>query len=200
MTERRKIYWNTSCFIAYINSAHPDEAYRIPVCIDVLECAEKNVIELWTSVFTIAEVIRRKLPPEAPKALPKWAKPIIDKAPEALPRVQESWDFQCRKTSSTRAMQSEEVAELQRIFGWPFINLIQVDELVARKAVTLSQRHGLKAADAIHAASAIERRCECIQAFDKDYSSLGRLIRFEEPQQISDQSKLPLAALPSNSQ
>ena len=149
-------------------------------------------MELWTSVFTIAEVIRRKLPPEIPKPLPKWAKPIMDKVPEALPRVQELWEFQCRKTTPTQAMKPGEVAELQRIFSWSFINLIQVDEPIARRAVILSQKHGLKAADAVHAASAIERKCDCIQAFDKDYSPLEKLIKVEEPQQISDQPKLAL--------
>lgn len=192
MSERRRLYWDTSCFIAYINGAHPDEAYRTPICVDVLECAEKNIVELWTSVFTIAEVIRRKLPTDKPKPLPRWTKPIAGKVPEALPRVKELWDFHCRKTAGTKALKPEEVAELQRIFSWPFIHKIQVDEVIARRAVALSQRHGLRAADAIHAASAIERKCDCIQAFDTDYKVLGKLIKIEEPRQISAQAILPL--------
>lgn len=192
MNERRRVYWDSSCFIAYINGSHPAEAYRLPICIDVLECAEKNVIELWTSVLTIAEVIRRKVPLAKQKPLPRWTKSIADKAPEALPKVKDLWDFHCRKTAGTKALKQEEVLALQNIFSWPFINKIQVDEVIARKAVALSQKHGLRAIDAIHAASAIERKCDCIQAFDTDYSALEKLIKAEEPRQISAQSKLAL--------
>jgi predicted nucleic acid-binding protein len=192
MTEKRKIYWDANCFIAYLGGGHPDEAYRTPICVDVLENAERGLIEIWTSVFTIAEVIRRKLPPPKSKALPKWAKPIREKAPEALVRVQELWDFHCRKTAGTKALKPEDVLQLQKIFEWKFIQKIQVDETIARKAVSLSQKHGLRPADAIHAASALERKCDCFQTFDGDYSTISHLISVEEPQQISLQGSLGL--------
>lgn len=195
MSEKRRLYWDTSCFIAYISESHPEEAHRTHICADVLECAEKNLVEVWTSVFTIAEVIRRKLPANKPKPLPRWAKAIKDKAPETVPRVQELWDFHCRKTVGTKAMRPEEVTQLQKMFEWKFIQKIQVDEVIARRAVTLSQKHGLRAADAIHAASALERKCDCIQSFDTDYGTVASLIAVEEPVQISAQGNLLHAGL-----
>lgn len=49
-----------------------------------------------------------------------------------------------------------------------------------------------RAADAIHAASAIERKCDCIQTFDGDYNAIAHLISIEEPTQLSAQGKLAL--------
>ena len=62
MSEKRKLYWDATCFIAYISGSHPEEAHRTTICVDVLENARKGEVELWTSVLTIVEVIRRKLP------------------------------------------------------------------------------------------------------------------------------------------
>ncbi len=191
MTNRRKLYWDSNCFIAYISSAHPSEAQRALICVDVLENAQRNTVEVWTSVFSIAEVIRRKLPPSKTKPLPRWTKTIQEKAPETLPRLQELWDFHTRKTAGTKALKPEEVTQLQDMFSWIFLGKIQLDERIARKAVSLSQKYGLKAPDAIHAASALERGCDCIQTFDTDYSSISHLISIEEPSQISAQSSFP---------
>jgi predicted nucleic acid-binding protein len=69
---------------------------------------------------------------------------------------------------------------------WKIIQKIQVDEEVARRAVASSQEDGLRAADAIHAASAIGKKCDCIQAFDTDYSALDQLIKSEEPEYLRD--------------
>lgn len=191
MSEIRKLYWDTNCFIAYISGAHPDEAHRSSICVDVLENAERTTVEVWTSVFTIAEVIRRKLPAPNNKPLPKWTKAIKEKAPEALTRVQELWDFQCRRTAGTKALKVEEVTQLQEMFSWAFIRKIQLDERIARKAVSISQKYGLRAPDAIHVASAMERGCACIQTFDTDYSAISHLIAVEEPTVISAQAMLP---------
>ncbi len=191
MTSRRKLYWDTNCFIAYVSGAHPEEAHRSSLCVDVLEHAQRNTLEVWTSVFSIAEVIRRKLPAPKSKPLPRWAKPVLEKAPETVPRLQELWDYHCRKTAGTRAMKPDEVNQLQNMFAWTFISKIQLDERIARKAVALSQKFGLRAADAIHVASARERGCDCIQTFDTDYSAIAHLITIEEPQQISAQSRFP---------
>ena len=193
MSEKPKLYWDTSCFIAFISGSHPEEAYRTPVCVDVLENAEKGVIELWTSVFTIAEVIRRKLPLPKSKPLPRCTKVVQDKAPEALPRIQELWDFQCRKSAGTRALAADEISNLQEILRWTYIKKIQFDESTARQAVELSQQYGLKAPDAIHVASARAKKCDRLQAFDTDYSAVAHLIKTEEPQQISAQGFLTLS-------
>jgi predicted nucleic acid-binding protein len=186
MSEKRKLYWDTSCFIAYISGSHPEEAHRTPICTDVMENAEKNHVEIWTSVLTIAEVIRRKLPAKK-EPLPAWAEVIREKAPTALPYVQELWDFHDRKTAPTKALSGEEVNQLQKMFRWDFIHKIQVDERTAQRAVKLSQQYGLRPADAIHAASALLKPCDCIQHFDKGYGKIADLIQVEEPTRITAQ-------------
>lgn len=53
----RNIYWDTSCFICFLNKS---EAERRMICEDVLRHAQRNEIRIHTSTFTIAEVIRPK--------------------------------------------------------------------------------------------------------------------------------------------
>jgi predicted nucleic acid-binding protein len=198
MSEKRKLYWDTSCFIAYISGSHPEEAHRTPICVDVLENAHNGEVEVWTSVLTIAEVIRRKLPAQE-KPLPSWANVIAEKCPDALPHVQQLWNFYDRKTAPTKALSKAEIDSLQELFKVKYIQKMQVDERIARRAVALAQEYGLRAADAIHAASAILKPCDCIQRFDKDYDKIAHFIKVEEPERISEQGNLSLSVVPPSS-
>jgi predicted nucleic acid-binding protein len=195
MSDKRKLYWDTTCFIAYISGSHPDEAHRTPICIDVLENARRGEVELWTSVLTIVEVIRRKLPAKE-KPLPSWADVIAEKCPAALPYVRELWEFHDRKTAPTKPLIKSEIDGLQQLFNEKYIHKIQVDEIIAKRAVALAQEYGFRAPDAIHAASAILKPCDCIQRFDKDYDKIAGLIKIEEPARISEQGSLSLSAAP----
>lgn len=195
MSEKRKLYWDTSCFIAYISSSHPEEAHRLPLCVDVLENARKGEVEVWTSVLTIAEVVRRKLPAQE-KPLPAWATIIAEKCPSALPHVQKLWEFHDKKTAPTQALKPEEIAGLQDLFNEKYIHKIQVDEITARRAVELARDYGLRPADAIHAASALIKPCDCLQHFDKEFERISNLIKVEEPEMISTQGTLSLSAPP----
>ena len=77
----RRLYWDTTCFICFLNQ---DEAERRLICDDILRHARDGKVLLYTSTFTIAEVLypkrssiqdRRKLTPnQADKiaAMFKW--------------------------------------------------------------------------------------------------------------------------------
>lgn len=53
----KRIYWDSSCFLCFLNSA---EAGRREICEDILRHAQAGEIHLYTSTYTIAEVIRPK--------------------------------------------------------------------------------------------------------------------------------------------
>ena len=58
MADRAKtIYWDSSCFLCFLNR---DEADRRQTCEHILCHAKAGEIRLYTSTFTIAEVIRPK--------------------------------------------------------------------------------------------------------------------------------------------
>jgi predicted nucleic acid-binding protein len=192
MSDPRKLYWDSSCFISFINSGTPAEAAKSAICADILKNAQNGHIEIWTSMWAIVEVIRPKNPPQT-KPLPKWAAEIGAKAPASLPEVQKLWDYWVKQTTPTRMLSAHEIAQISKMFQWNYINKILVDEPIALAAVGLSRSHGLRPADAVHAASAIAAKCDAIQCWDRDYSKVGHLIAVEEPTHISPQGTLPLA-------
>jgi len=53
-----RVYWDTSVFLSFINSA--TEAQRHHVCVDILKHAKEGKVVICTSTFTIAEVVRPK--------------------------------------------------------------------------------------------------------------------------------------------
>jgi len=57
MDKIRSIYWDTSCFICFLNRR---EAERRLICDDILRHAQRNELKIYTSTYTIAEVIRPK--------------------------------------------------------------------------------------------------------------------------------------------
>lgn len=62
MTEVRRVYWDTSVFLCFFNR---DEQERRKICEDILRHAQSGNLKLFTSTFTIAEVVngrRRSLP------------------------------------------------------------------------------------------------------------------------------------------
>ena len=55
MADPRKIYWDTSCFICFLNRS---ETERRRICEDVLRHAQAGKILLHTSTWAIAETVR----------------------------------------------------------------------------------------------------------------------------------------------
>lgn len=53
----RKIYWDTSVFLCFLNK---DEEARRKVCEDILQNAAMDKVHIFTSTYTIVEVIRPK--------------------------------------------------------------------------------------------------------------------------------------------
>ena len=54
---KRHIYWDTSVFLCFLNRGEDD---RRKICEDILQHARDEEVEIFTSTFTIAEVIRPK--------------------------------------------------------------------------------------------------------------------------------------------
>ena len=53
----KRIYWDTSVFLCFLNK---EEEERRKICEDVLQSAQKDLIHIYTSTYTIAEVIHPK--------------------------------------------------------------------------------------------------------------------------------------------
>lgn len=186
----RKLYWDSSCFICFLNDVDYERARRV-VCDDVLYCASKGEVQIWTSTYTIVEVIRPKRHGRAP--FPFWAMKAIEaveeKFPEARDELETLWKKYQANDPSTK-LTSEQIEKISAMFEWEFVKLIEVTELIAKHAVTLSRDYGLKPPDAIHAASAIAKPVDVLQRYDRDYDRIRHKIPVEEPQQISPQAGL----------
>lgn len=191
MSEPRKLYWDSSCFISYLNE---NERERREICEDILEHARNNAVEIWTSTFTIVEVIRPRWQVAAP--LPEWAVKAIEAVEDEFPEARSELETLWRRHQSANAaarMTAEEIELVSAMFEWEYIQLIEVSEPIANMAVKLARDCGLKAADSIHAASAIGRKVDVIQRWDRDFSKVSHLITVEDPKMIS--VRPPLFAL-----
>jgi predicted nucleic acid-binding protein len=189
-TNLKKIYWDTSCFICFLN---PDENKRRLICEDILRHAELGELEIWISTWVIVEVIRPKKPGTEP--LPAWAIKAIKAVPDAAQPLKELWG-RYQRSAPTQKLTDAQVAKVQAMFEWPFIKKIYVDDRVAQRAVELSRRFGLKSGDAVHVASAIIGKCNSLQKWDKDFDKVQDLITVEEPVRITAQKSLFETASP----
>ncbi len=149
----RKVYWDSGLFICFLNRS---ELERRKICEDILRCARDGKIRIYTSTWTIVEVVR-----PSPKSLP-----------------------------TSQVLTPEQIGKIRQMFEWDWIVKIQVDQRVAFKAVELARDHGLRPADAVHAASAILNKLDAIQKWDRDFGKISHLIQVEEPQFISKQPSL----------
>lgn len=190
MSNPRKIYWDSSCFICFLNRDAREVARRM-ICEDVLQHARKNEIEIYTSTWTKVEVIRPKLHGAAP--LPLWATEAIKAVEKAHPAIRTELETLWKRYQANDPAQKLTAAQIEKIHGmfeWEFIVPVNVDERVADKAVEISRTCGLKGADAVHAASAIIAKVAALQKWDRDFEKVAHLITVEEPQQISLQNSL----------
>jgi len=188
MGSPRRIYWDTSCFICFLNK---DETSRRLTCEDVLRHAEAGEVEIWISAWVIVEVIRPKKAGNAP--LPQWAAAAIAAVPEAKSPLEELW-ARYQPPSPAQKLTPNQINKIQGMFEWPFLKKAYVDERVARKAVEISRDYNLKPGDAVHAASALLTKCDVIQRWDKDFDRVKVLIASEEPQMISAQQKFDMVS------
>lgn len=193
---KRKVYWDTTCFICFLN--RKEEERRL-ICQDVLWHAQRGDIEIWTSNFTIAEVIRpRRMQPTVP-SLPNWAtKPlsltkeleIVHLFTSAKTQIAELWEYWHKNTAPYEKLTKDQINKISDMFEWKCLNKMLVDERTAKKAVEIARDYDLKPADSIHAASAILKKVDAIQRWDRDYEKVKSLISVEEPVRLSAQSDL----------
>jgi predicted nucleic acid-binding protein len=187
MSSARRIYWDSSCFICFLNKEEKD---RRLICEDILQHAEAGKIEIWISTWVIVEVIRPKKPGNVP--LPEWAVAAIAAVPKSQVPLEELW-ARYQRSSPTQKLTALEIAQIQGMFDWPFLKKMHVDERVAKKAVEIARDYGLKPGDAVHAASALfVPNCSTIQRWDKDFDKVKGLIPVEDPQMISAQQKFDI--------
>lgn len=188
MPTTSRIYWDASCFISLLNAKEED---RAGVCKDVLNHAKAGSIEIWTSTFTIAEVIgpRRVF---VSKDLPEWAEELrkTDKDgaflyPDAYTQLERIWSYYHRHTAPRKALAPEIVRQIKGMFAWDYVHLIQVTPAIAHHASDLSRDSGLKPADAIHTASALARKCGSLHRYDRDFDKISHLIAVTEPTMIT---------------
>lgn len=95
-----------------------------------------------------------------------------------------------------------QVAKLEGMFKWAWIKKIQVHEELALAAVRLAREKGLKPADAIHTATAIQERADELQRWDYDFNKVASLIAVTEPSYLSQRPLLnvrrPIGPTPSD--
>jgi predicted nucleic acid-binding protein len=194
----KKVYWDTSCFISYLSSTHPDEVARALICEDILKHARNDQIEIWTSVWTIVETIRPKTIYQ-PSPVPLWAELLNGKDekgnaihPEATGEFEKIWNYYKRNTLPTRLLSEDQTLRIKQMFDWPWIKKIQVIPAISHRAAEIARSHNMKAADALHVASALHRNCEILHRWDRDYERTDNLIKSEEPCRMSPQNLLEL--------
>jgi len=73
----KRIYWDTSIFLCFLNR---EEEERRHVCEDILQRASLDEVHIFTSTFTIVEVIRpkRKSIPNSRPLTPEETQKIKD--------------------------------------------------------------------------------------------------------------------------
>jgi predicted nucleic acid-binding protein len=195
----RKVYWDTSCFIAFLSGVHPDEVERSLICEDLLKYARNDEIEIWTSTWTIVETIRPK-ENRKPSPIPLWAellKSVDEKGnllhPAASGEFEKIWSYYQRNTCPTRILPEEQANKIRLMFEWPWVRKIQVIPAIAHRAAEIARSHNMKPGDALHVASALFRNCEVLQHWDRHFERTDDLIPSRNPTRLSPQNLLPLS-------
>ena len=88
----------------------------------------------------------------------------------------------------------DQVANLRGMFRWPWLKKIQVHEQLALDASDLARAHGLKPADALHAATAIAENCDELQRWDRDFNKVASLINVTSPTYVSQMPLLQVSS------
>lgn len=88
---------------------------------------------------------------------------------------------------NARHLTADEIKDIEKMFRWSWIEKVPVDQQVAFKAVQLARDYGIPSADAVHAATAIRKEVDELQAWDRDFSAVDHLIAVRMPSMITQQ-------------
>ena len=138
MSNHRKLYWDTTCFICFLNdAAHEQERHYI--CDDILSHAARGEAEIWTSSFTLVEVVRPR-DKFSPKPFPAWVNPVLEKFPKVEEEIRRLWDFFGERTRPTRALTADELLAIQQLLD-PRLFPSECDPLLIASTAALSSPH-----------------------------------------------------------
>lgn len=190
MSDPLKLYWDSSCFICLLN---PNEPERAVICKDILKNGELGNVKIYTSIWTVVEVVRPKRPGVDP--LPAWAGDAINAIEKEHPNVRQEMEMLWRRHQSDTLLPKltpDQIAKIEGMFfGWPYITMIRVDKQVARRAVELQRDYNLKAADSIHVASALSvKHLSEFHAWDRGFGKVSHLITVSEPRFLTPEGPL----------
>lgn len=193
MSDLRRVYWDSSCFISMINKDSEPERHEI--CEDLMNHArDGSEIEIFTSCWTIAETIRPRETHEE-KPLPDWTILLEQKDkdgnliyPDAKEQMERIWNYYHRNTRPRKKLTPDEANKIKKMFAWSWIKKVQVVPVIAHKAVDLARDYNLSPGDSLHIASAIQRSCQQIHRWDRDFKKTDHLIGSCEPTMISQPS------------
>lgn len=73
----------------------------------------------------------------------------------------------------------DQAALIRRFFENDYIKIRAVDRRTAEDAAEISRTTGLKPPDAIHVATAIRWKCECLQTYDGEQGGHNKLLAFD---------------------
>jgi predicted nucleic acid-binding protein len=189
MNKSSRIYWDSSCFICLLNKAEQD---RRKICEDVMRHARNGEFEIWTSTWTIVEVIRPKRKYGEVPPLPTWTAKAFVAAPEGKGEFQKIWDYYYQNTAAPSVkLTPYQISAINGMFvGWDWIKTAYLDQRTATRAVEISRDFGLKPPDAVHAATAILSKTPVLQRWDRDFNKVAHLIKVEEPAMLTQQADL----------
>lgn len=125
MSEPTQVYWDTSCFLCFLNRA---EEERRKICEDILYHAQNGSVRLWTSTWTIVEVVR-------PKKLASAKKLTADQ----ILKIQAMFQWPFLKKIQVDERVAAEAVRLARDFGLRPADAVHAASAILRKVAVLQR-------------------------------------------------------------
>jgi hypothetical protein len=104
------------------------------------------------------------------------------------------WEQYSKNIAPYERLTPAQIDKIEMMFEWEWLRKIIVDERVAKKAVEISRNFGMRPADSIHAASAVLKKVDALQRWDRDFDKVKHLVNSEEPKTKTMSSQPPLIA------
>jgi predicted nucleic acid-binding protein len=121
----RKVYWDTGLFLCFLNK---DEEERRQVCEDNLQYAENGELIIYTSVWTIVEVVQPRK-----KSLPSSQKLTA----EQIAKIQQMFEWDWLKKIQVDERVARKSVELSRGYGLHPVDAIHAASAILSKVDAL---------------------------------------------------------------